>query len=314
MKKFFQYIILIILFSAAGIIITNKDSFRPVFRSFGQKLYIIDKPCSKPITYSIGAVDPRFNITQGDFQNTILQAQKIWENAAGRQLFQYDPSSDFKINLIYDDRQANSQQEQKMEGDLDSLQNSHETVLNQYNNISSAYKKRLDDYNSAVADYEKKLKKYNDEVDSWNDKGGAPADVYDDLKKQKNNLKDTHDKLDKERTDINKLVGQGNNLAAQDKNIVNNYNNNLTTYQSKYGQPSQFDKGVYDGKGIAIYQFNATDDLRLTIAHELGHALGMDHVENSKSIMYYLIGDQDLKDPQPTAEDVAELKSVCQMQ
>jgi hypothetical protein len=314
MKKIFQYLALIALLSVAGIIVTNKDTFRPIFQKAGQRLHIIDKPCDKPLTYAIGTVDPRFNISQADFQNTIEQAQKIWENAIGRQLFQYDPNSTFKINLVYDDRQANSQEAQKMEKDLNTLQNSHEAIINQYNNVSSAYKKRLDDYNSAVADYEKKLDKYNNEVDSWNAKGGAPEDTYNDLKKQKSDLEDTYNKLEKERKAIDVLVGQNNNLAAQEKNIVNTYNSNLTTYQNKYGQPSQFDKGVYDGKEIDIYQFNALDDLRLTIAHELGHYLGLDHVENSKSIMYYLMGDQDINNPQPSAEDISAFKNVCQMQ
>jgi predicted Zn-dependent protease len=150
-------------------------------------------------------------------------------------------------------------------------------------------------------------------VDSWNTKGGAPSDVYKDLKNEKSDLSDLHDKLEKERVAINNLIGQGNNLAQKEQSVVNNYNASLNTYKDKYGQASQFDKGVYDGTKIDIFQFNAIDDLRLTIVHELGHALGMDHVENPQSIMYYLMGEQNMANPQPSAEDIAALKNVCQI-
>ncbi|MFA6047976.1 MAG: matrixin family metalloprotease [Parcubacteria group bacterium] len=309
MKKFFQYLILIILISISGIILTNREPSRVFFQKV-RRTYI-EKPCTKPIKYSIGNVDSRFNITQADLQNTILQAENIWEKPIGRNLFEYDPNSQFKINLVYDDRQERTQESAKLENTLGKLESSHEQIIGQYNNLSSAYKKRLDAYNKAAADYEKQLKKYNDEVDSWNKKGGAPPDVYDNLKKEKKDLQDTFSTLEKERKVVNSLIGQTNNLVEQEKNIVSNYNSNLSSYQNKYGEPVQFDKGVYDGTKIDIFQFNEIGDLRLTIAHEFGHALGIDHLENPQSLMYYLMGEQDLSNPQLSTEDIAALKDVC---
>lgn len=309
MKKFFQYLLLIVLFSFSGVILTHKEQSRTFFQNV--KRTYIDRPCSKPITYAIGNVDPRFHISPADFQKTVLSAETIWENPIGRNLFQYDPNSNFKINLIYDDRQERTQESQKLENQLGTLENSHEEIIGQYNNLSAAYKKRLDSYNKAVAQYEKSLADYNQEVDLWNAKGGATPEVFSQLKKEKKDLENTFAQLEIERKAVNALIGQTNDLAEKEKSVVNNYNTSLSSYKNKYGEPSEFDKGVYDGKSINVYQFNQKDDLEMTIVHELGHALGIDHLGNPQSVMYYLMGEQDMENPHLSPEDISALKDIC---
>src|SRR5512133_174707 len=56
-------------------------------------------PCSKPITYAIGNLDPRFDLTTKELLSDIQRAEKIWETPLGKQLFQYSPTGDLKINL-----------------------------------------------------------------------------------------------------------------------------------------------------------------------------------------------------------------------
>ena len=103
-------------------------------------------------------------------------------------------------------------------------------------------------------------------------------------------------------------------MAQKEQAIVKNYNNSLDTYKNKYGAASQFDKGIFDGTKIDIFQFNEKEDLRLTIAHEFGHALGIDHLQNPQSLMYYLMSDQNMDNPQLSSEDLSALKSVCMIQ
>lgn len=48
------------------------------------------------------------------------------------------------------------------------------------------------------------------------------------------------------------------------------------------------DQGLYYADGIDIYFFEDKDDLRITIAHELGHALGIGHTDDPATLMYPL--------------------------
>lgn len=309
MKKFFQYLLVIILFSILGIILTNKESFHEEAQRL--KRQYIDKPCVKPIAYSIGTIDSRFNISQDDFLSVMNQAEQIWENPMEKNLFQYDPSSQFKINLVYDERQQKTQEARSMENQLNSLELTHNQAEKDYASSSAVSKKKIDDYNKAIADYKDQLDKYNKEVEYWNKQGGAPEDEFNKLKKEKKDLDNTYGQLERQRKDINVLINKTNTLAQKSNQIAQNYNSSLGTYKSKFGESREFDKGVYDGNSINIYQFNDMSDLRLALAHEAGHALGIDHLSQPDSIMYYMMGEQDLENPKASEEDLGVLKNIC---
>ena len=314
MKKFFQYLIIILLFSLWGIILTNRDQTRTAVKEVktaAQKQLKIDQPCSKPLTYAIGNIDPKFNISADKLKELAQQAADIWNKADGKMLLKYDPNSSFKINLVYDTRQEATNAASELQNKLDSLETTDNNLKDEYDSLNAVYKKKIDEYNKDVTDYKDNLEAYNKEVEYWNAKGGAPKDEYEKLQDKKDDLDDEYDDLNKERKEINGLIEQANGIAKKDNQIIANYNSNVATYRNEYGGAHEFEKGVFDGKEINIYEFRADDDLRLTLAHELGHYLGMDHVQNSKSIMYYLIGDQNMKNPVPTAEDLAALRQIC---
>lgn len=311
MKRFLQCLLLIILFSATGIILTNQETFRQDVQAVRQKY--IDKPCSKPIRYSIGTVDPRFGISQSDFQNTTAQAEKVWEDPTGKNLFEYDAGSDFKINLIYDERQKTTDEVEKMENQLSSLELKHDEVTQEYNSLSAESKKKISSYNKALEKYKDDLDDYNKEVAVWNSRGGAPEDEFNKLKEEKKDLENTYKSLEKQRKEVNSLIQQANALAQKSNQVAQNYNSNLNTYKNQFGESREFDKGIYDGSSIDIYQFDEIADLRLALAHELGHALGLDHLSEPQSIMYYLMGEQDLENPKMSDEDISALKKICKL-
>lgn len=316
MKKFLQYLLLIALLTFWGIILTNKSQTREVVQEVkmvAQKKLGIDQPCSKPLEYAIGNIDPRFGISQDELNDLAAQAADVWNKATGKTLLTYNPNAVFRINLVYDNRQEQSDAAAQLERNLQSLEATNDALTQKYDSLSADYKKKIDAYNRDVAEYKNHLEEYNAQVSYWNEKGGAPPSEYDKLKKEKNDLADEYDKINQERTAINDLTKQVNSLAKKENQVVANYNNTVSTYKSQYGDTQEFEKGVFDGQEIDIYQFKAAADLRLTLVHELGHYLGLQHVENSKSIMYYLIGDQDMNMPTLTAEDRDALKNICKL-
>jgi hypothetical protein len=315
MRKFLQYIVLFSLLSVFGIILTNKDQTRQaVFeaRTLAQKKLGIDQPCGKPLEYSVGKIDSGFNISQNDLTQLAETAAQVWNKAEGKEILKYNPNSNFKINLIYDNRQEQSDAEGQLEENLSSLEATHTSLTEQYKALNAQYKKRIDDYNKDLDNYKDDVKNYNKDVNYWNSQGGAPADEYAKLKKEQNDLADEYKKLDEERKEVNKLVSQTNGLASQENKTVATYNNIVETYRSKYGGSRDFEKGVFDGKEINIYQFQETKDLELTLIHELGHYIGLDHTQDPESIMYPMIGEQDMDNPALALDDANELKNLCE--
>lgn len=281
-----------------------------IVRDKVQEITGINLPCAKPLQYAIGTVDPRFNLSAGDFLADAQDAEKIWETQSGKNLFEYNPNAQFKINLIFDSRQLQSNEADALTKNLDQLEVAHNQIVTQYKNLSGTYAQSVAKYNADAADYQKKLDDYNQAVADWNKNGGS-QDEYDKLKNKKKDLEDLYTQLEKERLAVNALVGKTNNLASKEQGVVNEYNANVSTYKNKYGGGREFEKGLYDGTEINIYQFKQPADLRLTLVHELGHALGIGHVDDPSSIMYYLLSDQDMEHPTLSAEDLGALKTVC---
>ena len=304
-KKLLSLIFIAIVITATGFIVLKKA--RPSLRNYVP----IIKPCSSPLAYSIENVDPRFNISKDKAVEAAQKAENVWETQTGLDLFQYDPNAQLKINFIFDARQQQALETVELEQKLEKLKLSDSSLKAQYNKLYTEYSREIDNYNSLAKKYESNLNSYNKEVNHWNKEGGAPPDEYEKLKKEQDNLEAMRKKLEKERKNVNDLINQMNSLANREKQTVSNYNESLNTYRNKYGGTREFEKGIFNGQEINIYQFNEETDLELTITHELGHALGIEHVENTQSIMYYLMGEQDLDNPKLTAEDLSAFKTAC---
>ena len=90
-------------------------------------------------------------------------------------------------------------------------------------------------------------------------------------------------------TDADTLLQKIDELNALDQQL----NASVKQYKQRF-QPHLFHKGLFNGKQILIYEFESEDDLRLTLAHELGHALGLQHTDDPHALMHPVMKDQDI--------------------
>ena len=139
------------------------------------------------------------------------------------------------------------------------------------------------------------MRAYNQKVRYHNRRGGATKSVARQLNIQKQ-------KLDKQRALVNSYrkkvmpnIRKLNALANKINRLTRKYNYGVLNYRSMFGGSRKFNQGVYiENTAINVYHFYERSDLILIIAHEMGHAIGIDHVSNPKSIMYYLMSDQEI--------------------
>jgi len=270
--------------------------------------------CDEPIEYSLGNIDPRFGLTDNEVLTRIEESENVWEQNAGKNLFKHTPDGKLKIDFVFDERQERTIAQDKLNANLSKLEDNHEEILDDYNSLNKAYAERLANYNKSVVTYEKKLSNYNKDVSDWNKNPGTKEE-YGELQDEQEELEDMREKLEKERKAVNDLAKKTNNLVSEEKSLVETYNSSLNSYINRYGGAKEFDQGLYisDGrqKSITIYQFRDAADLRLVLAHEMGHALGIGHLSEPASIMYYLMGEQNMDSLRLTGEDVEAVKDVC---
>ncbi|MDX9913481.1 MAG: matrixin family metalloprotease [Candidatus Moranbacteria bacterium] len=267
--------------------------------------------CDETLYYSLGDIDPRFGISEERILNVLRGAESIWEKELNRNIFEYKEGAEFKINFVFDERQEQTIEEEKLDVQLEELA-AHQ------GDISKNYQAAEADYNEAVAAYEKKVKTYeemvnsfNEKISKWNDGGNESENTYNEFKKESDKINELKNQLEKERKNINNLATQMNGLVNKESNVIENYNDKIQTYRERFGEINEFNQGEYIGMAINIYQFHEESDLKLVLAHELGHALKLDHVDNPESTMFHLMEKQNLENIKLTEEDRSAVMNIC---
>ncbi len=242
--------------------------YQPQIQTFiHQQIYY--SYCDQPIRYQIDAVDPRFNLSKDELIKNITQATQIWSKAYGKPLFMSvldkDPERVLSINLIFDERQSLNTK----------INNLEQTVTSDKQNL----KPKIAEYQTNLANFKERLAKLNSEIEGWNQKGGAPPDEY-------NKLLFEQQELQKEADTLNSTA-KNLNLSTQEFNLkVSQLNQTIDTFDSALALKPE--EGIFIGSKnrIEIYFNINRDELIHTLAHEFGHALGIDHNNDVISIMY----------------------------
>lgn len=281
------------------------------FKTIFQVLGFTPAPCEQPLLYTLGAVDERFGISEEQVLNATKKAESLWEDASGKNIFEYNQYSGLPIKLVYDERQQKTQAEQELQARLENIdvETSEERVTRQVAQFEQAKR----EYERKLSAYEQNVDAYNKRVERVNKGGGATESQAKDLEDEYDALQDEFQSLEKARETVNSLVGSTNQQIANNQNLVEAYNKEITTFQEQYGGEGEaFDQGVYTGADITIYQYDDEQRLILVLAHELGHALGIEHSEDPEGLMYYLMRDQNVETLRLQDSDLKSLENICQ--
>ena len=266
--------------------------------------------CNVPMTYRLGSLDARFNLTPGLARAYLAEAEQVWEKAAGHNVFDYDESSAFPVNFIFDDRQERTIAEEAQRQSLDQKESTSASIASEYKTLSAKYATLKTAYEKAKSDYEARLDSFNAKVADYNASGGAPEDAFAALKAEEKALAATADALQNNATELATLAKNINTLSEQGNRLIAQYNAGVAEYNTHFGGANEFTQGDYQGKNINIYKFSTHEELVRVLTHEFGHALGLGHVEGTTSIMYYLMEKQP-QFPVLSTEDRTALNTVC---
>lgn len=289
--------------------------YRAPLTSLWNNWYAQNYPCRRPIAYHLGIFDARFGISKEIFLKDIQIAEQIWEKPIGHELFAYRLNGEVTVNLIYDYRQEATVKLRALGFAVDENKNSYDALKVKYETLTKNVQPDKASLDERIKNFKTQNLAFNREVEKWNQQGGAPKYVYDTLQTEEARLKAESAAIKTAQTAYNTEVDSINALVL----VLNRLGDALNMQVAHYNQVGaergkEFEEGLYqsgpNGREIDIYQFDNNQKLIKVLAHELGHALGLNHNPNPKAIMYEL--NQGTND-KLTPDDVAALQQRCQI-
>ena len=206
------------------------------------------RPCAQPIQYTVGTFDTQFGISQTEFLADAQKAADLWNAAAGHTVLEYSTNAKVPLNLIYDNRQVQT--------------NIGKTIAQQEDDLTTAKASIA----SMQATYDAYKQKYLSDKANGIDVNTLNAEAA-----QLNSMAD-------------QLQSQVNMLNTQ----IDQVNSNAIAYNTQAGTDFEEGEYVeqFGMKRIDLYEFKNNTQLIRLMAHEFGHSLGLAHNSNPDSIMY----------------------------
>ncbi|HCC49046.1 MAG TPA: hypothetical protein DEQ38_13160 [Elusimicrobia bacterium] len=310
MRIFISWVLLLTLLGASVYQwFAHGAQYRAIGRTVRQNAF----PCSSPVSYSVGAIDLRYDLSVAELTEYLKEAEAVWESAYKRDLFEFIPSSgDVSVNMLYDRRQAAIDKLKAIGLKTGQSLDFYKSLKVHYDEVLGRVEPRQAGLNARLAAYKRGEAVYNATVAKFNQRGTASPRQIKRLDGAKAALEREFAVIKNIEGGVNADIDLLNALATTLNQLIVELDINTAQYNREGAALGTFEEGTYRVSGgfrtIDLYKYSDRRQLVRLLTHEMGHALGMDHVLNPEAMMFPVNrGDALTIFP----DDIHELDRVC---
>lgn len=293
-----RYLYICLVLITTFLLIQTKQSPQLKYNQLSDRLL---HPFDTRVRYRIGHIDSRFGLSAEQVKQLTQRAAYIWQRDTGKTWFVYDENARLSINFIYDERQQYTIDYQKTQQHIHQMKMQHQNNTQSLQQTQSILNSEYESLQQQIINLQMEYHLLQSQLAQATPEQQPQLQIQlVELEQQERDLNERLASFESKRNAFNQQVQYHEQYAQQI---------NSTIQQSKIKfKPREFHKGIFNGKEINIYEFESEQDLVLTLAHELGHALDLEHNDEPTALMYPMAQEQDLENFRLKPADLAMLK------
>jgi DNA repair exonuclease SbcCD ATPase subunit len=310
-----------------------------MFRVFFILSLLFSLSIAKYEKVKIGIIDRYYEdrINKNELYYIIKDIENEFESKLGFNIFDY--SEDGKpIDILYIEKSVKKRRYEQSLKRLENYKQQIEHLKPLLSNKDDIFKTELDDLNQETNCINNRVSQLNDYIKSINAKKNLSKDEYE---KARDYIDTEQNSINMDKKDIRAKQKQYNNSIKKYRQDISKYNRLINNYNRLQRKLEIMSKSIKEKKGVAkgytqtiikkfykngklqtkketnnymekieIYGFENTTELKVVLAHEIAHLVGVGHINTKGALMNPLLQSSQLEYFELTDVDVREFLKV----